>query len=232
MKNIVFLCIMVIFGGAVAVQGAATKTKAAAATSTSASNSTAATNTVTTAATNTVATPPTASSVTTSAVATVSSTQPASVQNAGRTDQTLQADAIPGSEVRLELVSVENGTTSSEFKVFHGVDSASGLVFPATTLTFETALRLNQNERIQLLCSTGSYISIYIKDEGAAGGVVEDGYDGPYYLSMWLGYPQVSEDQRVRVRYAVKSGTVGKIGIKIGSKGQCQIAALEDIKIL
>ncbi len=214
MKNIVFLCIMVIFGGAVAVQGAATKTKATAATSTSASN-------------------PAATATTTQAVATTNAAAAdASAQNAGRTDQTLQAAAIPGSEVRLELVSVENGTTSSEFKVFHGVDSASGLVFPATTLTFETALRLNQNERIQLLCSTGSYISIYIKDEGAAGGTVEDGYDGPYYLSMWLGYPQVSEDQRVRVRYAVKSGTVGKIGIKIGSKGQCQIAALEDIKIL
>lgn len=150
----------------------------------------------------------------------------------GRTDTTLQDEVIPGSEVKIELVFVENGTDSSEFKIFHGVEASSGLVPAQSTLTFKETLKLNQNERIQLLCSTGSYVSIYIKDEGAAGGSVAEGYEGPYYLSMWLGYPQVSEDQRVRVRYAVKSGKIGKIGIKIGSKGQCQIAALEDVTIL
>lgn len=144
----------------------------------------------------------------------------------------LQPGYIPGSDVRLNLVSISNYTESSEFKIFYGSGSSRGHIFPATTFTFDEALRVTQSTPIELLCSKGSYLSIFVQDEGRASGDADAGYDGPYYLAMWLEYPQVSEQEKVFVRYEVASGTVGKVGIKIGAKGQCQIVALENVKIL
>ena len=145
----------------------------------------------------------------------------------------LQPGYIPGSNVHLQIVSVENDTDYSEFKIFYGAGVSRGLLFPQTTFTFDDPLDMTQqNATVQLLCSKGSYLSIFVQDEGRASGEADDGYDGPYYLSMWLGYPQVNEQEKVSIRYEVAAGKVGKIGLKIGSKGECQVVALQDVKLL
>lgn len=145
----------------------------------------------------------------------------------------IQPGYIPGSNVHVEIVSIENETDHSEFKVFYGAGLSRGIIFPHTTFTFDKALGMVQNNAtVQLLCSKGSYLSIFLQDEGRASGKADDGYDGPYYLSMWLKYPQVNEQEKVSVRYQVAAGRVGKIGLKIGSKGECQVVALQDVKLL
>lgn len=144
----------------------------------------------------------------------------------------LQAGFIPGTKAHVKVVSLQNDTNSSEFKVFYGAGLSRGTSFPGTKLTFSSALPLIQNTPITFQCSRGSYLMIYLKDEGLASGQVEDGFEGPYCLSMWLGYPQVDEQEKVYIRYAVKSDRIGQVGVKIGSKGECQILALEDVVIL
>lgn len=148
-------------------------------------------------------------------------------------DLMIQAGYIPGSNVHIEIVSIENQTNYSEFKVFYGAGVSRGLIFPQTTFTFDKPMGMTQQSAtVQLLCSKGSYLSIYVQDEGRASGEADDGYDGPYYLSMWLGYPQVNEQEKISIRYEVTAGKVGKIGLKIGSKGECQVVALQDVKLL
>jgi hypothetical protein len=148
-------------------------------------------------------------------------------------DLMIQVGYIPGSNVHLQIVSIENQTDYSEFKVFYGSGISRGLIFPQTTFTFDEALDLvQQTATVHLLCSKGSYLSIYVQDEGRASGQADEGFDGPYYLSMWLGYPQVNEQEKVTVRYQVAAGKIGKIGLQIGSQGECQVIALENIVIL
>jgi len=150
----------------------------------------------------------------------------------GAEDEMLQAGFIPGTEVRIQIVSLDNETDSSIFKVFYGAGLSRGTSFPGKKLSFPGGLPLIQNTPVNIQCSKGSYLPIYMKDEGQAGGEAQDGFEGPYCLSMWLGYPQVNEEEKMYVRYAVKSGKKGQVGIKIGDKGQCQIVALQDVKIL
>ncbi|MCX5923972.1 MAG: hypothetical protein NTZ68_00905, partial [Candidatus Dependentiae bacterium] len=60
----------------------------------------------------------------------------------------------------------------------------------------------------------------------------EEGYEGPFYISMWLNFPQVAESSKVHVRYAVAKGKMGSIGIKIGLKGDYRLVAHDDIKFI
>ena len=144
----------------------------------------------------------------------------------------LQPAYIPGSDGRLQLMYVENNTVNSEFKLYYGAGLSRGLVFPQSKYVITNQIILVQSTPVQLLCSRGSYLSIYVQDDGHASGEVEDGYEGPYYLSMWLKYPQVSEQDKVTVRYIVKEGKYGQVGLKIGSHGECQVVAVEDIKFI
>ena len=144
----------------------------------------------------------------------------------------LQAGYIPGSNVHVEIASIDNRTESSAFDIFYGAGLSRGLVFPQTKMKLSQKLKLVQHTPVQLLCSKGPYLTIYVEDEGVASGTAPSGYTGPYYISMWLGRPQVSAEEKVNVRYAVKTGKIGKIGLRIGSKGECQVVAEKYVKIL
>ncbi len=149
----------------------------------------------------------------------------------------LQKEYIPGQTSKLQLVAVENATTSLEFKIFPDTEASAGLVTPLSTLVFSEVnhtkpLEFKSISPISIVCTKGSYLPVYIKDEGPVSGLAPSGYLGPYYISMWLPYPYVPESSKIHIRYAVKLGKVGKVGVKIGSKGDYRLVAIEDVKFL
>lgn len=132
------------------------------------------------------------------------------------------------------LAFIENDTESCEFQTFYASDASSSFVFPQTTFHFDSknALELSSGNRLIIKCSKGSFFPVFIQHAGRAGGVVPDNFEGPFYISMWLSYPQVPEASKVHVRYAIKKGVDGKVGIKIGSKGDYRFVADENIEFL
>jgi len=153
--------------------------------------------------------------------------------NAGK--QTVASQqVVPGSEQRLCLVAIENQTEDSAFKVYIGSSGTRALVLPQTTWEMDqpNKIYLTQRVSLRLVCVKGAYETIFIHDEGTASGQAPNGYSGPYYLSMWLSYPYVQDEQKLYVRYAVKKGRVGDIGVRIDDQGNCQIVAYNDVLIL
>ena len=73
---------------------------------------------------------------------------------------------------------------------------------------------------------------VFIQDGGVASGQAEDGFEGPFLISMWLQQPNVSEVSKTHIRYIIKKGSVGAIGVRIGQKGDYRLVAYEDIKFL
>lgn len=145
----------------------------------------------------------------------------------------LAAEHVPGSVRRLSIRSIENQSANAYFKVFYGDSGDKALVLPESTCSFDQGeLDLNQNNVLRLICAQGSYLPIYIQDEGRASGQAPAGYHGPYYLSMWLSYPHVADEFKIHVRYAVQMKQIGEIGVRIGPKGECQIVALAHVKLL
>lgn len=150
----------------------------------------------------------------------------------------LQREVIQGQRQRLQVASVENATDTLEFQLFSGGSSSLGIVQPISTLTFAKdknylkPVFLYQRDPFMIKCIKGSYLPVFIQDGGPTSGTLEPGYEGPYYVSMWLRYPQVSESSKLHIRYMLKRGKLGKIGVKIGSKGDYRLVAHENVKFL
>lgn len=134
---------------------------------------------------------------------------------------------------RLSLRVIQNQTINSSFKFFYSNSDSLGFITPKSVLDLQPGeLFLQQNENLCILCVKGSFLPIYIKDEGRVSGQVSPGFHGPYYLSMWLEYPDVSDEKKIHVRYMVENNKQGEIGIRIDPFGNCQILALSNIKLL
>lgn len=134
---------------------------------------------------------------------------------------------------RLSLRAVENQTLNSSFKIFYSNSDSLALLMPQSIFLFKPAeMLLQQNESFCLQCVKGSFLPIYIKDEGKASGQAPVGFHGPYYLSMWLHYPDVPEEQKQYVRYVVKIGQQAEFCIRINPQGDCQIIALSNMELL
>ncbi|MFA5998627.1 MAG: hypothetical protein WC747_01240 [Candidatus Babeliales bacterium] len=146
--------------------------------------------------------------------------------------ETLVLSSMPGDTARLNLISIENETENLEFQLFYGADSAHGIIFPQSVYECQKSLSLSGRAALVLKCCKGSFLPVYIQDGGFASGTIEEGYEGPFYISMWLQFPQVAESSKVHVRYAVAKGKMGSIGIKIGLKGDYRLVAHEDVKFI
>ena len=133
---------------------------------------------------------------------------------------------------RLEFVSLENGTDSLEFQLFPSQGSAIGLVLPGKTLELKNGFELSDRDPAVIKCSKGSYLPVFIKDGLSAGGIAPEGYVGPYYISMWMSYPNISEASKLNIPYVLKEGEKGKVGIKIGSRGDYRFVAGDGISFL
>ena len=146
--------------------------------------------------------------------------------------KTLVLSSMPDDKRRLQLISVENETEQLEFQLFYGSEASHGIIFPQSVYQFHMPLNLLGRDNVVLKCCKGSFLPVYIQDGGFASGPVEEEYDGPFYISMWLQYPQVAESSKVHVRYAVAKGKIGSIGIKIGLNGDYRLVALDDVKFI
>lgn len=148
--------------------------------------------------------------------------------------KSLDSGFIPGSQVRLKLISVENETDGLEFQTFYGGESASSLVFPQTTFHFSPskAIGLASNEMLVIKCCKGSFLPVFIQDGGVASGAAELGYEGPFYISMWMQYPQASTSSKINIRYLIKKGQVGTVGVRIGKKGDYRFLAYDNVKFV
>lgn len=144
----------------------------------------------------------------------------------------LVQSSMPNDTVRLQLIAIENETEYLEFKLFYGSDPAHGIIFPQSVYEIQKPLSLSARDTLIIKCCKGSFLPVYIQDGGRASGEVEDGYEGPFYISMWLHYPQVAESSKIHVRYAIAKGKIGSIGIKIGLKGDYRLVAHDDVKFI
>ncbi|MBP6870091.1 hypothetical protein KBC04_04365 [Candidatus Babeliales bacterium] len=134
---------------------------------------------------------------------------------------------------RLSLRAVENQTKNSTFKIFYSSGDSLALLAPQSVFLLKPGeLFLQQNEIFCLQCVKGSFLPIYVKDEGKVSGQAPEGFYGPFYISMWLNYPDVSEDQKVYVRYVVEIGKQAEFCVRINPEGDCQIIALSHMQLL
>ena len=134
---------------------------------------------------------------------------------------------------RLSLRAVENQTLNSCFKIYYSNSDSLAMLTPQSIFVFKPGeMLLQQNENFCLQCVKGSFLPIYIKDEGKSAGQAPAGFHGPYYLSMWLNYPDVPEEQKQYVRYVVKLGQQAEFCIRINPQGDCQVIALSNMELL
>ena len=148
--------------------------------------------------------------------------------------QLLTAGYSPDDSFRIKLVAVENETERMEFQVFYSFDGPSAFVFPKTTFKYQPGKEVGMAQRniLAIKCVKGSYLPVFIQDGGMASGQAEDGFDGPFVISMWLQQPNVAETNKIHIRYVVKKGTMGTIGIRIGQKGDYRLVAYDNIKFM
>lgn len=146
----------------------------------------------------------------------------------------LDAEVIPNDTTGIKLIAIENDTDHCDFQIYYGSEAASAYVFPHTTFHFSQfkSLFLPSGDLLTIKCNKGPFLTVYIRYGGIASGDVEDEYSGPFYISMWLEYPQVPESSKVRVRYFVQKDKVGTIGLKIGNKGDYRFVAYENVKFV
>lgn len=134
---------------------------------------------------------------------------------------------------QLSLRAIENQTINSAFKVYYSNGDSLALLTPQSTFLFKPQeLFLQQHELLCLKCVKGSFLPIYIKHTGKAAGQAPTDFHGPYYIAMWLNYPDVPEEQKQYVRYCVKDGQQAEFSIRINPKGDCQIIALSNMVLL
>lgn len=131
----------------------------------------------------------------------------------------------------IKLVGIENDTQTCEFQIFYGSDVASAFVFPRSKFQFDVqnGLPLSSKDLIIIKCCKGSFLPVFVQYGGVASGEKQEGFDGPFYLSMWLHYPQVPETSKTHIRCMVKSGTTGTVGVKIGNHGDYRFVAYENV---
>lgn len=134
---------------------------------------------------------------------------------------------------RVSLRAVENQTLNSSFQLFYSNSESLGLVGPESIFLFPPFEMLWQvHELFCIKCVKGSFLPIYFKDEGRVGGQAPEGFHGPYYMSMWLNYPDAPEEQKQYVRYVVKNNHQGEFCIRINPAGDCQIIVLSNMQLL
>ncbi|MBP6892418.1 hypothetical protein KBB68_02445 [Candidatus Babeliales bacterium] len=148
--------------------------------------------------------------------------------------QLLTAGYSPDDSFRIKLVAVENETENMEFQVFYGFDAPTAFVFPKTTFKYQAEKEIGLAARNILAIKSvkGSYLPVFIQDGGLASGQVEDGYEGPFVISMWLQQPNMSEVNKTHIRYSVKKDNIGTIGVRIGQKGDYRLVAYDNIKFM
>lgn len=146
----------------------------------------------------------------------------------------LDSGYVPDQNFKIKVVAIENETENMQFQVFSGYDGASAFVFPNSTFTYaqDKAVGLSLTDKLVIKCVKGSYLPVFIQDGGPASGPVEDGYQGPYVISMWLGFPSTSLGSKTNICYVLKKDQIGTIGIRIGQKGDYRLVAHENIKFL
>lgn len=137
----------------------------------------------------------------------------------------LSAGYVPDDTVRLKFVSIKNDTEAMEFQAFYSFDGSSAFVFPQSTFQYlpDKQIGLISRNILAIKCVKGSYLPVFIQDGGYASGTVEEGYEGPFLISMWLAMPNAAETNKTHIRYALKKGTVGTIGLYIGQKGDYRL---------
>lgn len=134
---------------------------------------------------------------------------------------------------RLSLRAIENQTKNSCFKIYYSGGDSLALLAPQSIFLLQPEeLFLQKHEILCLQCVKGSFLPIYVKDEGKVSGQAPEGFYGPFYLSMWLNYPDVSEDQKIYVRYVVEIGKQAECCVRINVEGDCQIVALANMQLL
>jgi len=148
--------------------------------------------------------------------------------------KTLNAQVVANDATGLKLIAIENDTDNCEFQIYFGSDAAAAFIFPHSTFHFgeSKSLSLPSQQQLIIKCCKGSFLPVYVQYGGIASGEAEGGYDGPFYLSMWLQYPQVPETSKIHVRYMVHKDHVGTIGLKIGNKGDYRFVAYEHVKFV
>lgn len=146
----------------------------------------------------------------------------------------LTAGYMPDDSFKIKLVAVENETEHMEFQIFYSFDGVSAFVFPKTTFKYaqDKEIGLATRNFLAIKCVKGSYLPVFIQDGGMASGQAEEGFDGPFVISMWLQQPNVSEVNKTHSRYIIKKGSVGTIGVRIGQKGDYRLVAYDNVKFL
>jgi hypothetical protein len=146
----------------------------------------------------------------------------------------LTAGYTPDDSVRVKLVSIENGTENMEFQAFYSFDGPSAFVFPQSTFKYLTEKEIGLTARnvFAIKCAKGSYLPVFIQDGGYASGAAEEGYEGPFLISMWLAMPNAGETNKTHIRYCTKKGTIGTIGVRIGQKGDYRLVAYDNVKFI
>lgn len=146
----------------------------------------------------------------------------------------LTSGYVPDETVRLKLIAVENETETMEFQIFYSFNQSQAFVFPRSTFRFmhDQQISLNPYNLLTVKCCKGSYVPVFIQDGGYASGSVEDDFEGPFYISLWLHTPNVPEANKTHVCYAIKKGQIGTIGIRIGQKGDYRLVAYEHVKFI
>ena len=137
-------------------------------------------------------------------------------------------------KVHIKLAGLENETDAMYFQIFSNGDESSAFVFPQSTFKYpeNKEIEINSRNLITIKCSKGSYLPVFIQDGGVASGTVEDDYEGPFYVTMWLNMPNVPESLKTHVRYAVKKGQIGTVCLQIGQKGDYRLVAYDNVKFI
>ena len=146
----------------------------------------------------------------------------------------LDSGYIPDHNFKIKIVAIENETENMQFQVFSGYDGSSAFIFPSSTFHYDhdKALGLSLADKVVVKCVKGSYLPVFIQDGGLASGQVEDGYQGPYVISMWLGVPNTTFCNKINICYILKKDQIGTIGIRIGQKGDYRLIAYDNLKFL
>ena len=117
--------------------------------------------------------------------------------------------------------------------MFYSNSDNLALLTPQSIFIFKpNEMLLQEHENFCLQCVKGSFLPIYVRDEGKVAGQAPAGFHGPYYLSMWLNYPDIAEEQKQYVRYVVKNGKQAEFSVRINPQGDCQIIALANMELL
>lgn len=150
-------------------------------------------------------------------------------------DSVLQREHVSDKSGRVEVVFIQNDAPGLEFQIFPPIQELAGTVLPMETLFIvdkkQSGVRLDTKYPLIIRCSKGSYQSVFIQDGKSVSGTAPEGYAGPFCLSMWLPYPNVI-DSLIHIPYVVKDGQVGKVGVKIGAKGDYRLVEVSDIQLI